>query len=516
MSKVGLADLPYELLELIFGFVPKSKLFRWKDIPEIHDIVMQSLYTTIVIPEPRFYGELSFPEEGVAVYKTGYGSAKEDSVEFCNIKRVSKFIRSIPKVKIKTIKLNKDDSLKELLELITDNLHGVGAKFLVKYGGGDPYWLDNISDELLKKYSKLLFSFRSISTITPRILQLVEHCRSLFLEVQSADAFTLFKHNLPYLRVLDVRSYNMILELEELQFIPRQLVDLACNLNIPATQESDVIPNFPPNLERLDVSISSAPRNVEPNIIRFDKLRRLKYICAKDPTNSTCILPKGILEIDADTTIKLDDAKASYSGLQKLSFYFETINFEMNNKLVSLETLEDLSIIGLFFGSIDQVSLPSRKRQRTCAQNILLSRSIRRLEICSDSQSNYGNDLIFDFNLITLPKLESLEVNSFYGFSIIGEIPRSVQSLTFSIFEFEKRYIRNLESLKEITLNHCHMLAEDGILELPYNVNVLTIMSSQLSRVHITGKSLKKLDLSVNDMACIDENTLVIPESVEG
>ncbi|RCK66829.1 Plant intracellular Ras-group-related LRR protein 2 [Candida viswanathii] len=490
-----LNDFPTELLELIFSYVPKAQLFEWKDIPELSGIVWKVLYRRVIINKTHSIHDS--PDDTTMWHELKYGKLREECIEMGSTGDLLRLLKRVPAISLHTIEFRLSELVLEFYKNKKDLLELIQIALLYDCIMGLP-------EEILQAISRQFRVVNAINLLPDKLLKWVLNARSISTVFPAVTDF--LREHLPNLKVLRTEQY--LWSLESLNMIPRQVVDLQCQIDLFPVHEKHVRPNLPLNLERLVVTFRIIRSlGIRERVLHFEQLQNLKSIHTINDDLMLCFFPRGVLDIETGGILPFDTFASDHASLRKFRFnqlvqdpYAEPDVFALPSQL------EELCLCGALFRSPCTV-LSGIERNR----QLQFPDSLRRLSIGQSRENT--EEVLLDFNQERLPNLEYLEVRNMQHLQITGGFSSSVKELVIRNVQHLDFDFKDFSNLEKLLIRFCYK--SDGTFNVPDSLKILDLLDNGLKSVKITGKNLRQLNLALNSMAVIDEQTLILPEIEE-
>ncbi|EMG49269.1 hypothetical protein G210_0031 [Candida maltosa Xu316] len=487
MSNQSLSILPNEVLEIIFGFVPKQALVKFKEIQEnkrIQTILYKLLYSHITIWE--------FPLELHSNFipsKSPHGNVTESSFEFLTSNDFIKTVKADPRIEPTRFLLAKFRTILTIHEQ-------------------EPHLLKNTEIDICEAR----LNFKDYST---------EELDIIFsYNINSFLNFTTSIDNVPYTRYLEnvniqcsqysfesVANFTNITHLElinaiwpnQARLIPKSVTELTCNMYLEDDLQ-EVEPEFPGSLERLTLASYHGSSSY---ILHLEKLQKLKFLRLQI-RSSNVILPKNITEFETKNMIDFEDLHNKCPKLRSLKLR-TGLDIEENEGPRSISFPRHLRKLLLPYEMIyDSSNSP---------KPLDFPESLTDLTITVGQEER--NKISFDtYNLNNL-RFFGTQYSS-YSVFITGQLPQNLHKLILSKVENIEDVligIQQLGALHELSIFNSTSMPTK--FNAPSSLKILNMDSNAIEKISIIGRNIEVLNLEHNILSKLDNDTLSLPENLQ-
>ncbi|RCK55472.1 hypothetical protein Cantr_04103 [Candida viswanathii] len=534
---MGLSDLPNEIIQIIFNYIPGDCLFKLLDVPGINVYAFNSLYSVIVITGG----------EHTCQYRP---MTKNGFPIFRNAQAYLNFRNFYPNFTPKKIIVDNPFDVMLLVSVCPQSLANVEVQLrLSQYNA-------------IKEITSQLMEFLSVGQLQGNLhfevdLRMFEEDISFSL---AAITHILTVYDYPQVALLyekDIPNLTSLLVMfclveVDLGRLPPSLEKIECSLKIQdyGVNERSVVLRFPSKLKTLNVEeISSKCR------VRFDvaHLLQLNTLSLPTVTNGAIVvesawrLPSRLksLKCEAAEIVprNLNTMCPELSELEILNSFGEsgaitnlakTLPSTLTRLEVPVEFFDRLhDNMGIGIGSHTQQRVmgmagflkirrgQKKKIQETgtpCVQDkpqiamLPFQTHLRKLTITTKRKTS--KIYVVDFQKHAFPGLEELKIHASSNLQVLGHMPKTLTKLSLvKISRFDLKQLQSLQNL-ECLLIQC--ITESKVFDcaLPDSLRELEIDLCPFIGLHIRASNLVSLKVSSCPLKKLERSNFTLPENL--
>ncbi|RCK57973.1 hypothetical protein Cantr_06681 [Candida viswanathii] len=486
----SLTDLPPEVIQTIFEYLPRDVLKTLAELPTVCELAMNALYSVVVI-DHNPYLRLHFKKEAAEGVPRMYSSEYVQLRELYPQLATRKLLFDDPFDVFQVLDSPGFDSAKVDIEILFREAKLASHRVFIDEYKKRPFHIKSLllnpTDDF--DYGSIFSMNGSASHFTMRNIigvKLGKDFDALFPNVSSL-------------------SINEPLSLKDLALLPGQLKKLVCRIR----QVKDLVSlELPAGLEEL--SIAAARRNKNVPEISISHLTSLRKLTLRSPLESACPrwgLPSGLHVLKTE--------------------YFEMIPEDLVDACPQLRELRIENCEELPAGGVSKaLSTPATLR---CLQipSLMLDHDLAddRLqfpagltELCVKTIDYDDTSRVLDLDKSDLLTLQRLSVRGSFGcgdLQLVGNFPSGLTNLTLDYIEnFHLKDLPYLENLSELDIGSVQETDEFSSRFAP-SLRKLAIRGCGLKKVNIEAPNLRYLDLGRNSFETLNEDTFTIPNTVQ-
>ena len=513
-------DLPNEIIQRIFNYVPHESLRPLVDIKPIRNYVLHSMYPELCIGAEMLQAIRSYKKDTDQVVR--------------NVDECIAFLESTPAIRPKLFYFTQP--LDAIIFVTKYPQHLRGAKIALSFQ--DSTNSSKLMDLFCANYLNNPFPVDQLLSLDLRYLELdgmsslskdVTYLCESFEKRIDIKKLSSVPSSFPNLTRLDL---SQLLMQENLKYLPRQLKFLKCK--IKESRDSSEY-SFPDSLTGLEIDFTRDRLKDELNI-DVSSLKNLQKLTVDQNFDT-----KGAIALNRPVNLKfltIDEKMRPINNLGEMcpcliELRVSKIISEVNPTDTWVQsypqTLQVISIpCGEIFesGSNSVISsasegMPTSEFSTATviepASDILsfLPRNLRTLEL--EGNDRYDYNMFLDFEETDFVELDALEIKFAGNITIYGELPLNLTKLTLEclyIHNFDLNQLVNLKNLRELSLSY---LKDVGDFSFDFQESLLKLVfrHCDLPNYYITSPNLQELKISVRDFSILDDSIVTIPQSVK-
>ncbi|EMG47119.1 hypothetical protein G210_2604 [Candida maltosa Xu316] len=511
-TKLSFFDLPDELHDIIFSFIPQSQLFKWKEIPEIQGLVLRNLYAKVGIWE---YEQLHSDYDPT---KTVFGKPDERKPGYMELHSGKDFlnlIKAMPSVRPKVLYVANKSILTQLIRDCPWILRSVKIELNLPLA-----FESNLEQQLTPEDINLFRPYhidclQNVKEGNPssEAWKIVADCRRISVAFVEFDPYFFENHRFTNLKKLELQCSK--LSGEHICLLPKTLTEFSGMLDMAAT-EAHYLLDFPPNLVRLIINHFYPGRNIS-FPIDISYLHSLKFVRIDSSLKETWILPKNMYEIQYDGELDMSTLHEDHPNLTSITHYPKKVDLQSlsNSGIKFPKRLIKIRLSSEYiFQKIVYSEMHGQKRRKAFIE-IEFPPDLVELEV--QNYKLFKNEefgFCIDFDMYNLGSLQHLKLYRMHSVSVLGDTLNNLVSLTLYCFTPDDTFQEFLLTLDNLEVLECDQCGGGNRLCVPDKVKKLVLVRGMLSEFHLQGASVEILDLRSNCFRTIDGSTFELPPSV--
>ena len=512
-------DLPNEIIQIIFNYVPHESLRPLVDIRPIRNYVLNAMYPELYI--------------GAAMFEVMKRNRKFTDMVVRNVDECIAFLESTPAIRPKLFYFTQPLDAIIFVTKYPQYLKGakIGLSFLMieRFSTLTKVFCENYVNnpfpiDQLHSFDLDYLELDEMSNLSKDVTYFVER-RFSPIDLKKLSSNPLQFPNLTKLELFEPLTQ------ENMKYLPCQLKSLTCTLEV--LREPFEF-NFPDSLTILKINIKVATNEefyfdvesmeklqtleIEQDFKQGHKLALNLPVNLKLLTIDEKMRPINNLQEMCPYLIKLHVSKISSEvnptntwvqsypqTLQNLKIpYGEIIDSDSNSVLSSVSGVSATSHISMAKG-------------KKLVSDILsfIPRNLRMLQLIGNREFNY--DMLLDFEETDFVELYELEIKFATNLYLYGDLPVNLTKLTLNcmyIHEFNLNQLLDLQNLCELSLSSLKEI-EDFSFDFPESLLKLEIIDCTAPGFFISASNLQELKISGQFCAILDDSNVSIPQSVK-
>lgn len=520
----GFLNLPHEILDLVFGYIPTRIVLTYTSIPIINDFaytalnsrkievdVIQKLHNRYLLDRPVI------DENELDLNSLGINDGNLITLQ-CNSQedQVSDFIKLHPRLKPEVLI--------------------VGTELLLELYNKTPHWFEQ---------TRKLSVFKLPSENDD---EAIERLQSFDCPIQEIGAFGVIKNQQlpPSVTKLEVHGFSALFNLaecglqssnltelritdhvmmENLKYLPKGLKTLEIGVSRIGSRSKH---NFPPNLELLQVSTTRDCFKKKFNILKLKNLKHFTIQRAGLKTLANLKLPKKIQSLElVHTEITSLDTIEQYKYLKNLRLYVYNEAFSGIVNCKFPDSLEQLTFSLPGHTSTSKIGAAITRLERGLGlQPIQFPSKLKVLKILVNDPLFSPQEWIFPESLTILslktpvlptklkfpPNLMYLSICGYLSGYLPQEMPKSLVRLKSSLLPPRNDSLKELYHLTHLCFDFTNQPIASFDWELPENLRELTLKQGQLKSLKLDAPCLMEVKISLNSFTMLQDFTF--PDSL--